>query len=114
MYGMAAKQTIIETYRKPLARGFRPAASSNILLRLQKHDPTAVTDCLRAYGDKIWSFSIKATDSIPQAEILASEIFQDIWSYATSESNDLASDEHLIIEHIATRRAIKYRWERRR
>ena len=99
---------------RPLAPAFRQPVSLNILQRLQKHDKTAVADCLQAYGNKIWIFSQKATYSIPQAELLASEIFQDIWLYAVAESNDLFPDEYLIIENIATRRAIKYRWERRK
>ena len=66
-----ATQTLIDTYRQPLDVAFQRPVAATILHRLHQNDATAVAACLRAYGNKIWTFFKRQTRSIQEAELVA-------------------------------------------
>lgn len=109
---LAASQTIIRTYRQPLARVARPVAILSIIQRLHRKEKDAVADCINAHGNKIWAFSKLHTRSNQEAEELAKEIFQDIWIYAERNEASSGTSEELIIQQISFRRLLKHKWRR--
>lgn len=82
--------------------------SLTILQRIAKKDRTAVTDCLDAYGDLIWTIAKKLTASTKEAEDATQEIFKDIWQYA-GRYDSQEFTESVFIMLIAHRHLIKRR-----
>jgi len=78
-----------------------------ILQRIDEKDPTAVKDCIDAYGNFVWALARKFTASTEEAEAATQEIFIDIWRCA-GRANQAQSAEKLLIALIARRQLIKY------
>lgn len=78
-----------------------------ILQRINEKDPTAVKECIDAYGNFIWALARKFTTSTEEAEAATQEIFIDIWRY-TGRTNQSQSPEKLVIALIARRQLVKY------
>ena len=99
---------IIETYIRPSTVTKRPAAV-NLFKRLADSDPTAVADCLSKYGNMVWAFAYKYTNSFAEANVLAREIFEDIWKYAEHRGASCSSPESQVIRYISVSRYYKFR-----
>jgi len=96
---------IIETYIRPSTVTERPAAV-NLFKRLADSDPTAVADCL---SNTVWAFAYKYTNSFAEANVLAREIFEDIWKYAENRGARCSSPESQVIRYISVSRYYKFR-----
>lgn len=82
-------------------------AGLTILQRVAKNDRSAIKDSVDFYGDRIWSVAKFYTNSSKDAEILAKEIFLDVWKYADRFDLD-AFSEIVVIAMIARRRIKAY------
>lgn len=67
-----------------------------IFSRLANKDGSAAADCLTKYGGWVWSVAIAYSDSIQNAESLASAIFDSIWKNAERFSHSTLDDKTLI------------------
>ena len=76
-----------------------------ILNRIATGDPTAVQDCLKAYGGLVWSLARRMLKNSDDAEDVVQEIFVDIWKNAERFDPSQAS-ETTFIAMIARRRII--------
>ncbi len=107
----AAHLTIIRTYQQPLPAPERKIIKRTIFQRLNAKDKHAVADFIREHGGEVWDFAKKHTRSTHEAEVLSREIVEDIWTFADRSGSTVTTSEQLIIENIATRRLIKYKWK---
>jgi RNA polymerase sigma-70 factor (ECF subfamily) len=70
-------------------------------------DRTAIEECIKNYGNIIWSMAKKFTDSNEDAEAVTREIFLNIWRYA-ARCEETNFDELLFITIIARRQLRRY------
>ena len=100
----AQGHTIIRTYQRPLAASAKPIVFLTILQRLNNNDTGAVADCIDTYGNMIWAFARQHMRSWQEADLLAEEIFKDIWSYAEEQGGSMLLNEPAVIKKIAVSR----------
>ena len=85
-----------------------------ILKRIARGDPSAVQECLKAYGGLVWSLARRMLRNPDDAEDAVQEIFVDVWRNADRFDAAKAS-ETTFIAMIARRRLIdKIRYSKRR
>jgi len=101
-------RTIIRTYQRPLAASAKPVVFLTILQRLNNKDTEAVADCIDTYGNLIWAFARQHMRSWQEADLLAEEIFKDIWSYAEEQGGSVLLNEPTVIKKIAVSRLNKH------
>ncbi len=78
---------------------------NTILPRIAKHDATAVEDCIKTYGNLVWSIAKKYIRSTQDAEDAVQEIFIAIWQNAWRYDETKAA-EITFVSVIAKRRLI--------
>lgn len=99
---MPAAQVIPQTYRRP----YREPIRTTILSRVANNEKTAFAECVDTYGGMVWALAKKFTASTIEAEKAASDIFIDIWGYATNDGT-AAIDERALIQVIAMKRLFR-------
>lgn len=77
----------------------------SILERVADGDPAAVQDCIRAYGNLIWSLARRYLRGSADAEDAVQDIFIDLWNSAGRFDHSIAS-ETAFVATIARRRLI--------
>lgn len=80
--------------------------SSLILQRIGETDKSAVQDCINTYGNLIWAFARRFTNSTEEAEEITLTIFNDIWNYAEQYDSAKCTEEKFVLK-LAVRRLIK-------
>jgi RNA polymerase sigma-70 factor (ECF subfamily) len=81
------------------------AGSSSIFTRIAAGDPSAVEECMDAYGGLVWSLARRFTESAADAEDASQEIFLEIWKSAHRYDASMGK-EATFIATIARRRLI--------
>ncbi|MFM9904622.1 MAG: hypothetical protein ACKVQJ_08645 [Pyrinomonadaceae bacterium] len=107
MNDIAVNQTIIETYKRPLAPALRPPVPLTIFQRLQKQDASAFVDCVDAYADFIWALATRFTNSEDEAKAAVAEMESDIRRCAETGA-PLTEEDARLSSVIAWRRLIKF------
>lgn len=79
--------------------------SQGILQRIAAGDPNAISECVDAYGDLIWSIARKMLRSHEDAEDVVQEVYIDLWSHAGRFDPGKGS-ETTFVATIARRRLI--------
>jgi RNA polymerase sigma-70 factor (ECF subfamily) len=77
----------------------------SILERIARGDPAAVQDCIRTYGDLIWSLARRYLRWDADAEDAVQDIFIDLWNSAARFDRRVAT-EVAFVATIARRRLI--------
>ncbi len=88
-----------------VSRAFEPAG---ILKRIAAGEKSAVEDCVNLYGNALWNFVKKSTDTAADAEQIILDIFSDIWKYA-GDFETSHFEEISLIALIVNRRLDIYR-----
>lgn len=83
----------------------RGQLSNSILSRIAAGDADAVDECLKDYGDLVWSIAKRFSKSNADAEDAAQEVFVELWQKAARFDPEIAS-ETTFIAMIARRRLI--------
>jgi RNA polymerase sigma-70 factor (ECF subfamily) len=78
---------------------------STILERVSRGDATAVQDCIRVYGDLVWSLARRYLRWDADAEDAVQDIFIDLWNSAGRFDRNVAT-EAAFVATIARRRLI--------
>ena len=76
-----------------------------ILERIAAGDSAAVQECIRAYGDLVWSLARRLLRNHADAEDAVQEVFIDLWNSAARYDRKVAS-EVAFVSTIARRRLI--------
>lgn len=76
-----------------------------ILERIAAGDSAAVQECIRAYGDLVWSLARRFLRNHADAEDIVQEVFIDLWNSASRYDRNVAS-EVAFVSTIARRRLI--------
>lgn len=79
--------------------------TKSILERVAAGDPSAVNECLKRYGDLVWSLARRYLRNAADAEDAVQDIFIDLWRSAARYDRSIAS-EVAFISTIARRRLI--------
>ena len=79
--------------------------SQGILQRIAAGDQAAISECVDAYGDLIWSIARKMLRSHEDAEDVVQEVYIDLWSHAGRFDPNKGS-ETTFVATIARRRLI--------
>jgi RNA polymerase sigma-70 factor (ECF subfamily) len=79
--------------------------SQNLLERIAAGHPTAVKECIDAYGNLVWALARRLSASASDAEDATQEIFLEIWKSAGRFDSSRGS-EAVFITTIARRRLI--------
>lgn len=86
----------------------QPIKPKTILQRIAASDKTAVNECLKNYGDFVWSLSKKYCKNAVEAETLVQETFLDIWEnavyYDAENSEEKAFIAKLFLRRMFSRR----------
>ena len=64
--------------------------------RVAKLDKTAISECIHAYGDFVWSVSRKFSKTKKEAEEYSQSIFNYIWKNAAKFDLDKQTEEEYI------------------
>ena len=79
--------------------------SQGILQRIAAGDQNAISECVDAYGDLIWSIARKMLRSHEDAEDVVQEVYIDLWSHA-GRFDPAKGSETTFVATIARRRLI--------
>jgi RNA polymerase sigma-70 factor (ECF subfamily) len=79
--------------------------TQGLLERIAAGDPTAVKECMDAYGGLVWSLARRLSASAADAEDATQEIFLEIWKSAARYDPKMGS-EAVFLTTIARRRLI--------
>ena len=79
--------------------------SQGILQRIAAGDQNAISECVDAYGDLIWSIARKMLRSHEDAEDVVQEVYIDLWSHA-GRFDPSKGSETTFVATIARRRLI--------
>ena len=86
-------------------RGSEQEVSQGILQRIAAGEQAAITECVDAYGDLIWSIARKMLRSHEDAEDVVQEVYIDLWSHA-GRFDPSKGSETTFVATIARRRLI--------